>query len=128
MLSRVGRSEHCSRWFPPIVLVIAVSALAQTMGTGTITGTITDATGGVIAGAQITATNLDTGIERATLTNSSGSYVLPALQIGRYRIRAAREGFKITTQEDVRLDVDTSVAVNLTLQVGSSEQSVEVTA
>ncbi len=60
--------------------------------------------------------------------NASGAYVLPTLQIGRYHLRAVHEGFKVTTQEDVRLDVDTSVAVNFTLQVGSTEQTVEVTA
>lgn len=110
------------------VLASRIAIFAQTMGTGTITGTVTDPTGGVVTGAQITATNLDTGIARSAATSSSGSYVLPALQIGRYRIRAFHEGFKTTTQEDVRLDVDTSVAVNFTLQLGSTEQSIEVMA
>ena len=102
--------------------------IAQTMGTGTINGAVTDPTGAVVTSAQISATNLETGIARSTVTNSSGSYVLPALQIGRYRVRAVREGFKSTTQEDVRLDVDTSVTVNFTLELGSTQQTVEITA
>src|SRR5947207_832719 len=54
-------------------LLTLTGAFGQTMGTGTITGTVTDATGGVIVGVQITATNLDTGIARSTVTNASGA-------------------------------------------------------
>src|SRR5581483_22121 len=107
---------------------VAIGAFAQTMGTGTISGTVTDASGGVVSTVQITATNVDTGIARSTVTNSSGAYVLPTMQVGRYRVRALHEGFKAVTQDDVRLDVDTTIAVNFTLQVGSTEQTVEVTA
>ncbi len=108
-------------------LVFAAASFAQTMGTGTITGTVSDATSAVVPDVKITATNLATGLERSTVTNASGSYVMPALQIGTYRVKAEHAGFKTITQEDVRLDVDTSLAVNFTLQVGSSEQSVTVT-
>jgi hypothetical protein len=96
------------------------------MGTGTITGTVTDPTGAVVPGVRITAVNLATGIERSLVTNPSGSYLIPALQIGRYEVKAAHPGFKTVTQQDVRLDVDTSIAVNFALEVGSAEQSVTV--
>src|SRR5215469_4947366 len=108
------------------VLVFAAFAFAQTMGTGTITGTVTDPTGAVVPGVKITAINLATGIERSVVTNPSGSYLIPALQIGQYQVKAAHPGFKTVTHQDVGLDVDTSVAVNFALEVGSAEQSVTV--
>lgn len=113
-------------------LAAALSALApgvhaQTMGTGTITGTATDATGAVVPAVKVTATNLSTGVKRTADTNNSGAYVLPALQIGAYEITAEHAGFKKVTQRDVKLDVDTTVTVNFSLEVGSAEQSINVT-
>ena len=61
------------------------------------------------------------------MTNARGSYVIPALQIGTYQVKAAHEGFKSVTQEDVRLDTDTVATVNIGLTLGSTEQSVTVT-
>src|SRR5581483_9526907 len=101
--------------------------LAQTMGTGTITGTVTDASGAVVPAVKITANNLATGVKRSADTNNSGAYVLPALQIGTYEVTAEHPGFKRVTQRDVKLDVDTTITVNFSLEVGSSEQSVNVT-
>lgn len=106
---------------------LAPFAPAQTMGTGTITGTVTDATGAIVPEVKVTAVNLSTGIERNALTNSSGTYVIPALQIGDYKLSAGHTGFKTSNRAGIRLDVDTSATVNFTLDIGSSEQSVTVT-
>ena len=70
----------------PYVLLPALGALdaasfAQTMGTGTITGTVADDSGAVVPGVKISATNTSTGLERSAGTNASGSYVIPTLQI-----------------------------------------------
>ena len=111
-----------------VLFVLAATAFAQTMGTGTITGTVTDATGAVAPGVNITATNVGTGLERTAVTNSTGNYVIPALQIGTYEVKATHAGFKTYVQKDVRLDTDSSATVNMTLDVGSAEQSVTVTA
>jgi hypothetical protein len=102
--------------------------IAQTMGTGTITGTVTDPSGGVMPDVTVTASSLNTGIERTATTNASGGYVIPALQNGRYRVKTTRQGFKSFTQEDVRLDADATVTVNIVLQVGATTESVVVTA
>src|ERR1035437_1305092 len=59
---------------------------AQSTGSGTINGTVTDATGAVIEGAKVTAKLVATGISRSTKTNSAGLYVLPALRAGTYEI------------------------------------------
>jgi len=110
-----------------LLWVLAAHCFSQTMGTGTITGTVKDATGAVVPGVTITATNINTGVKRSAVTDGSGAYVLPALQIGRYKIEAAHAGFKTVTQQNVELDVDTNATVNFTLQVGGTEQSVTVT-
>lgn len=127
MLSALGNARFARRFVLALV-VLAPLACAQTMGTGTITGNVKDASGAVMPDAKVTATNLSTGVARSTTTNSSGDYVLPALQIGRYTLAASHAGFKTVTQQDVRLDVDTTATVNVTLEVGSAEQSVTVSA
>lgn len=129
MPSRIlKRFDHLFLLVPAAVLVLAVTALSQTMGTGTITGTVTDATGAVVPGAIVTAINQSTGIERTAAANGAGSYVIPTLQIGDYRVRVIHSGFKTVTQEHVHLDVDTTATVNFTLEVGTTEQSVTVNA
>ena len=115
---------------PARIALLAASSLAfaQTMGTGVITGTVTDATAAVVPGVKVTAIDLNTRIERTVVTNAGGGYVIPALQIGRYQVKAVHTGFKAVTQEDVRVDVDTTLTVNFVLEVGSAEQSVTVSA
>ena len=104
----------------------ARSVLAQSMGTGTITGTVTDPSGGMVAGVQITATQSSTGVTHSITSNAQGNYVLPALQIGVYQVRAEHPGFKTFTQENVRLDADTTAKVAINLVIGTSQQSVTV--
>ena len=128
MCTKNSRFRLPSHSFLPALLAFAGTVFAQTMGTGTITGTATDATGAVVPGVKITATNLSTGIERTVATNASGSYVIPALQVGTYEVKASHAGFKTFLHKDLRLDTDTSFTVNITLDVGSAEQSVTVTA
>ena len=71
------------------VLLASATLWGQTTGTGTIDGTVTDTTGAVIPGVQITATHVATGATHTTVTNGSGFYVLTPLQIGEYKIRHA---------------------------------------
>ena len=104
-----------------------VSLFPQTMGTGTITGTVTDPSGAVVPNTKIAATNRSTGIVRSVVTNNSGIYVVPAAQIGLYKIVASHPGFRSIEQDDVHLDTDSTATANFTLQVGASDQSVTVT-
>ena len=115
--------------FPGILVVGCVAAAelhAQSMGTGTITGLVTDPSGAMVAGAQITAVHLGTGTSRGATTNDRGNYVFPNLPIGQYQIVAERSGFKKFTQDNVRLDADTTVTVNVSLQVGTAQEEVTV--
>lgn len=106
--------------------LLALPAVAQ-IDTGSIVGTVTDATGAVVPNALVTATNVDTNLSVSTRTNALGQYVLPNLKIGNYRVAAEMAGFRKTVQTGVVLNVQHRLSVDLVLQVGEVTQQVEVT-
>ena len=100
---------------------------AQTTS-GEIVGTVTDATGGVVAGATITVTNMDTGISVKATTDTSGNYVVTSLGIGRYSVSVEATGFKKSLHNDLTLNVQDRLRVDAALEVGSVNDTVEVAA
>jgi len=109
-----------------VTILAACVAFAQT-GNATITGRVTDPSGAVILGASITATNTGTNVKRTTTTNQEGLYVIPNLIPGNYALAAEFTGFKKLEQEKVLLQVGDRVTLNLSMEVGSSAESVTVT-
>jgi hypothetical protein len=107
-------------------LAFCAGAFAQ--ATSQITGTVTDASGAVITGAQVTATQTNTGITRTVTSDASGVYVLTALPLGPYRLEVKKEGFTAFVQTNILLQVGTGVTVNPVLKVGAVTQSVQVEA
>lgn len=110
-----------------VILLTAVLAQAQTFR-GTVLGTVTDADGAVIGGASITAKNIDTGIERTTVTDEAGNFSLPELQSGRYELRIEREGFQSALVKEVLVEVASERRVDAILKPGSVEQAIVVEA
>ncbi len=110
------------------VFFTAPSLFAQIGGTGSIQGIITDATGAVIPGATVTATNAATGVKTERQTTGAGLYVLSPLAPGEYKISVMATGFRQLEQDKVVVDALTTVGLNLTLQVGASTETVTVTA
>jgi len=107
------------------VLVLNVSGLlAQT---GQISGSVRDATGAFVPGAQVTITNQATGVSHPGETNSAGEFILPSLTAGTYEVKAESKGFQPTTQRDVVLQVGGRARVEITLQVAATTTTVEVT-
>jgi hypothetical protein len=95
------------------LILLSASAWAQSFR-GSIRGTVTDPSGSVIAGAKITAKNINTGQQRETTTGSNGSYVLAELPAGEYTIRAESAGLSPTAQNvQVSVGVDTSANFDL---------------
>jgi hypothetical protein len=90
-------------------------------------GTVTDESGGLVAGAKITAINSDTGFQRGTVSNAQGAYVLVELPVGRYRVEAEMQGFKKYVQEGIVLDVNQQATVAVHLAVGTATQEIQVT-
>src|SRR5215831_6466766 len=118
-----------SLWFllaSALVLFTPSRTLGQIGGAGSIQGVVTDATGAVIPGATVTATNVATGVKNERLTTEAGLYVIAPLPPGRYTVAASIAGFKPIVQEKVIVDALSTVAVNLSLQVGAVTETVTV--
>jgi hypothetical protein len=102
-------------------------AAAQTV-TGTILGSVLDATGAVIPAAKVTVTSAGTGFTRTVEADEVGNYLVTFLPLGSYEVVALAPGFKQTRRPGITVAADERVRVDLTLQVGDATQTVEVTA
>jgi hypothetical protein len=103
------------------------SAPAQTV-TGSIYGTVRDASGAVVPGATVVTTNVDTGLSQTAKSNSSGEFLFPALDPGNYKVATSVTGFESVTQTDVRLASNQNVNASFSLKLGSVEAQVTVEA
>lgn len=97
----------------------------QSVG-GTIVGLVTDSSGRVIPQAQVTALNLQTGVERTISTNRDGAYSIPFLNPGFYSLQVSAPGFEKFIQGEVQITVASTARVNAVLKVGSVSQVVSV--
>jgi hypothetical protein len=116
-----------------IALEMAAMAFSSLTGTaqtttGQISGTVEDASGAVVVGASVQATNIDTRATRTVATGASGNYVLPLLPPGSYQVVITKPGFQSITENGIRLDVNQSLAINPMLKPGASNEIVEVQA
>lgn len=115
--------------FCTVFLAAIANGNAQSGGaTGTIVGTVIDSTGALIAGADVSITEADTGVTNKTTTSSSGSFAIASLKPGTYRVAAAAAGFETTTALNVVLRVGSEARVDLKLTPGSATQTVNVDA
>src|SRR6202049_4470247 len=94
----------------------------------TMTGTVTDSTGAVVAGVEVTATNLATAVATKTLANQDGIYVVPNLPPGQYSVEFNREGFETLRRPAVTLESTKVARIDASLKVGAASESVTVTA
>ena len=102
-------------------------AFGQSANTGEIKGTVVDSSGAVVAGATVTITDVQTGVSTVTTTNSDGIYDAPSIPIGQYKVTFSKAGFRTFVREGLALQIQT-IAVDATLQVGTTTESVVVNA
>ena len=107
-----------------VCLFFAIDGFAQVIN-ATLSGTVTDATGALIPGVEITATETETGVVSTAVTNESGTYQFPSLQPGPYRVNASLAGFQSQIFQ-ITLGTSQQIRQNFTLQVGAVAQAVEV--
>jgi len=107
-------------------LLLLTTALSAQTFRGTILGTVTDATGAVVSGAQVTVRNANTGLERVTLTSADGSYSVPELPIGSYDVTIKQTAFRAAVTKGVAVDIASERRVDVLLKLGEVSQSVEV--
>src|SRR5437879_4645845 len=110
------------------LFVVVGCANVWAQATAQISGTVKDQTGAVLPGVEVTVTQTETGATRSGITNETGTYVLPNLPIGPYRLEAALQGFRSFVQTGIVLQVNSSPVINPVLEVGQVTEQVEVQA
>jgi len=105
---------------------VSVPVHAQVTG-ATLSGTVTDASGAVIAGAEVSVRNTATGITRETTTDSAGFYTVPNLIPGPYEVKISAKGFTTAVQSNLTLAVGAQQTLNIPMKVGETSQTVQVT-
>ena len=126
-------NRYALAWILRSTLAVSVFAtlsarpLQAQVDTGSITGTVTDASGAVVSGAKVTLTNEGTAASLSTTTGSAGNYEFNPVRIGNYKIDVSAQGFKTSSEVHVTVDVSSNVTRNFKLQPGSVTETVEVT-
>jgi len=110
------------------LLAAAGGLYGQIAGAGVIQGTITDATGAVVPGAEATAVGLATGVKATARTTGAGFFVLTPLSAGEYNVTASAKGFQTMIREKVVVNALSIVEANFSLRVGATTQQITVTA
>jgi hypothetical protein len=116
--------------FPAVgfsLLLFAASVAAQT-STSQISGTVTDSSGAVVPGATVTLTNEATGVAQRQSTTESGLYAFPSISVGSYTVRVESTGFKTVERRNATVQVNTPLTVNISLEVGTAAETIEVSA
>jgi hypothetical protein len=109
-------------------LLAVTGAMAQVGVDGTILGVVADPNGGLIAGAEVTVANLDTGINKSEISRSDGSFEIPALPAGRYSISVKFAGFKTWVVDSVDLTIAERKRLSPVLEVGQVNEKISVEA
>src|SRR5580704_4481825 len=110
-----------------LAALIAAPAWAQTQ-LGTLFGTVTDTSGAVVPGAEVSVENVSTGLKREGRTDKTGEYQLVGLPTGRYALRVGKEGFQTEVREGTAVSPGAAIAINLSLVVGQLSDHVTIEA
>jgi hypothetical protein len=113
-----------------LVLLMSILTCGQVwaQATAQISGSLQDQSGAVLPGVEVTARQTETGITRTTITNETGSYALPNLPLGPYRLEASLPGFRTFVRTGIVLQVNSNPTINIVLEVGQVSEQVEVAA
>ncbi|NYF77785.1 TonB-dependent receptor [Granulicella arctica] len=111
-----------------VVLIAMVSTMKAQSNYGAVRGIVADAQGAIIAKAQVSLTSEATHITRTTISNAAGEYSFSAVDPGTYTVTSVADGFSQLTHKGIVVDSGNTIPVDMTLTIGSSSQTVEVTA
>jgi hypothetical protein len=115
-------------WLTIIALFSVQLRLAGQEARGTLLGRVNDSTNAVIVSAKVEATNAETGVHYASVTNGTGDYIMPFLTPGSYSISVEHPGFKTSTRAGIAVRESERIAIDVTMQIGEASQKVDVTA
>jgi len=128
MRNKAGRLLVCGM-AAMLTALLAMPTLASAQAvTGTLLGNITDSSGAAVPGATVTAIETQTNINRTTVSNETGHYIFSSLKNGTYTVEAEVQGFRKVIRQNVRVDVNTTMRVDLTLELGQVTEAVTVSA
>lgn len=108
--------------------LVSAGSLSAQSDRGAITGTISDASGGVVGGASVTATNVATGVASKAQSGANGNYSILFLQVGTYKLTVENSGFKKHVRDGIVVTAGDTIRADVKLEVGEVTQSIEVTA
>ena len=114
------------RWVFIFVVLAWASTVHAQVGGGAVTGQVTDEAGGHIPGALVTAIHVDSGRSRTVVTGSDGSYSIPSLLPGTYRVQAELTGFRLLVREGVRIATGETARIDIQLKLGNVSEAVVV--
>src|SRR3954470_8153013 len=120
--------RHFTVFLSVFLFAVVGCAIVWAQATAQIHGTVRDQSGAVLPGVEITATQIATGISRNAITDETGSYILPNLAVGPYRLEAALAGFRTYVQTGIVLQVNSNPLINPTMDVGQVSEQIEVQA
>lgn len=115
-----------SKYLFLFTLLTARLLIAQSVGT--ILGTITDESGALVPHAKIVATRVETGASQSAISSDAGTFTIPNLPVGTYKVTAEASGFKVGTAEGIKLDVSEQRTIDFRLTLAGTASTVEVTA
>lgn len=110
------------------LLTLPLCRFVYGQATGSISGTVTDATGSAVPAAKVTVTAPATGSSRSATTNESGEYTVPLLGVANYKVQVELQGFQTAIANDIRLQVDEHRELDFKLNPATVQSSVEVNA
>src|ERR671936_157640 len=130
--SLFGQLASCatSRFIALLVLALLFASL-QAFGqaqAGTLLGTVTDSSGAVLPNVTITITNKATGVSKTSVTNDTGEYTFPGIQIGTYDVKATAQGFKAESRNGVMVNATDRIREDFQMAVGAVSEMVTVEA
>lgn len=111
-------------WILLTVALASANLFAQT--SAEITGRITDASKAAVPGATVTATNVDRKTGRTTISNDQGFFILPSIDKGNYEVTVQASGFKLVTQTGLKLDLNQSLRLDFSLEIGALVEKIQV--
>ena len=111
-----------------LAFVVASATAGAQVTTADIVGKVTDASGAIVPGAQVTVTNLGTNITRTVTGNETGDYVVNLIPVGRYSVRIEVPGFKVFTVAELTLVAGDRARVDARMEVGQTSEAVSITA
>src|SRR5580704_14522678 len=115
-----------SVWLSILLLGVATASLNAEVTTTSISGTVSDPSGAVVANAEVIVTNVGTGLTRVTKTGSAGEYRVDQLPVGEYQVEITSQGFKKFVSRGIMLEINVIARVDASLGLGAASESVEV--